>query len=135
MPSTLSNDTPQGWIKDRRTRLLVAAVALTTLLYARSIIREFGGVETPQARPQPVKLYEVSNVPKPPAENVFELDKLFKSAAIPPEKPVTTQIGYASWYGPGFHRRITANGEIYNMYALTCAHRSFPFGSMLKVTN
>lgn len=41
----------------------------------------------------------------------------------------------ASWYGPGFHKRLTANGERYNMYALTAAHKKLPFGSIVKVTN
>lgn len=41
----------------------------------------------------------------------------------------------ASWYGPGFHGRLTANGERYNMYALTAAHKTLPFGTEVKVTN
>ena len=41
----------------------------------------------------------------------------------------------ASCYGPGFHKRLTANGERYNMYALTAAHKELPFGSVVKVTN
>ena len=43
--------------------------------------------------------------------------------------------GIASWYGPGFHGKRTASGSIYNMYALTAAHKSLPFGSKVKVTN
>ncbi len=43
--------------------------------------------------------------------------------------------GKASWYGPGFHGRRTANGEIYNSNALTAAHRSLPFGTRVRVTN
>lgn len=41
----------------------------------------------------------------------------------------------ASWYGPGFHGRLTANGEIYNQMALTAAHKKLPFGTFLRVTN
>lgn len=40
-----------------------------------------------------------------------------------------------SWYGPGFHGKRTASGEIYNMNALTCAHKSLPFGSRLRIVN
>lgn len=40
----------------------------------------------------------------------------------------------ASWYGPGFHGRKTANGERFNMHSLTAAHKSLPFGTKLKVT-
>ncbi|NEP01483.1 MAG: septal ring lytic transglycosylase RlpA family protein [Symploca sp. SIO2E9] len=43
--------------------------------------------------------------------------------------------GVASWYGPYFHGRLTANGEIFNQYELTAAHRSLPFDTYLQVTN
>ena len=39
----------------------------------------------------------------------------------------------ASWYGPGFHGRTTANGERYDMYGLTAAHKTLPFGTRLEV--
>lgn len=43
--------------------------------------------------------------------------------------------GYASWYGTKFHGRKTANGERYDMYALTAAHRRLPIPSYVRVTN
>jgi len=43
--------------------------------------------------------------------------------------------GWASWYGPGFHGNLTANGERYNQYEMTAAHRSLPFGTEVRVTN
>jgi len=43
--------------------------------------------------------------------------------------------GTASWYGPAFHGRQTATGEIFNQHALTAAHPSLPFGTQLKVRN
>lgn len=46
-----------------------------------------------------------------------------------------TLYGTASWYGPGFHGRKTANGEIFNENALTAAHKTLPFNTHLKVTN
>ena len=45
------------------------------------------------------------------------------------------QRGHASWYGPGFHGRRTANGEKFNTNALTAAHRSLPFGTLVRVVN
>ena len=45
------------------------------------------------------------------------------------------QTGEASWYGPDFHGKTTANGERYNMLLLTAAHRFLPFGTLVKVTN
>lgn len=41
--------------------------------------------------------------------------------------------GHASWYGPRFHGRLTANGERYDMYALTAAHKTLPFGTVVRV--
>jgi rare lipoprotein A len=41
----------------------------------------------------------------------------------------------ASWYGPGFHGRQTANGEKYDQMAYTVAHKSMKFGTLLKITN
>ncbi|WP_404786221.1 septal ring lytic transglycosylase RlpA family protein [Altericista sp. CCNU0014] len=50
--------------------------------------------------------------------------------------PIRFQIqGMASWYGPGFDGNYTANGEVFNQYALTAAHRYLPFGTRVRVTN
>lgn len=43
--------------------------------------------------------------------------------------------GVASWYGPRFHGRKTASGVRFNKHALTCAHRTLPFGTVLEVLN
>ncbi|MEL7832575.1 septal ring lytic transglycosylase RlpA family protein [Fodinibius sp. Rm-B-1B1-1] len=43
--------------------------------------------------------------------------------------------GIASWYGPNFDGKLTANGETYDMYELTAAHRTLPFDTILKVKN
>ena len=45
------------------------------------------------------------------------------------------KYGKASWYGKPFHGRKTANGERYNMYNMTAAHRTYAMGTLLKVTN
>ena len=45
----------------------------------------------------------------------------------------TLAQGLASWYGPGFHGRRTANGERYDMHALTAAHKTLPFGTRVRV--
>jgi rare lipoprotein A (peptidoglycan hydrolase) len=45
------------------------------------------------------------------------------------------EIGEASWYGPGFHGRKTASGERFDTYDFTAAHKTLPFGTLLKVTN
>ena len=45
------------------------------------------------------------------------------------------QVGVASWYGPGFHGRLTASGERFDQNDLTAAHRNLPLGSEVRVTN
>jgi len=50
-------------------------------------------------------------------------------------KTLATEIGLASWYGPPYHNRRGSNGEIYNMHAMTAAHRTYPLGSIVRVTN
>ena len=46
-----------------------------------------------------------------------------------------TQSGVASWYGKDFHGKKTSNGEIYNMHAMTAAHKTLPLGVFVRVYN
>ena len=46
-----------------------------------------------------------------------------------------TQIGIASYYGKKFHKKLTANGETFNMYRVSAAHKSYPLGTKVRVTN
>lgn len=46
-----------------------------------------------------------------------------------------TFTGVASWYGPDFHAKKTSNGEIYNMYAMTAAHKTLPMNTVIRVDN
>ena len=56
--------------------------------------------------------------------------------ALPPgTKPILVETGLASWYGAPYHNRRGSNGEIYNMNAMTAAHRTLPLGSIIRVTN
>jgi rare lipoprotein A len=66
------------------------------------------------------------------------------SPLLPPELPqneVKVVQSYnnsyealASWYGPEFHDNFTASGEVFNQHALTVAHRSYAFGTRLRIT-
>ena len=49
--------------------------------------------------------------------------------------PEFVQEGVASWYGPGFQGRKTANGERFDTYEMTAAHKTLPFNTLVKVTN
>ncbi len=55
---------------------------------------------------------------------------------LPPNaKPIFVETGIASWYGPPYHNRRGSDGTIYNMNAMTAAHRTLPLGSIVRVTN
>lgn len=43
--------------------------------------------------------------------------------------------GVASWYGPNFHGKLTANGEVYDQYGVTAAHKELPLNTIARVTN
>jgi rare lipoprotein A len=53
----------------------------------------------------------------------------------PEENYRYSESGMASWYGPGFHGKRTANGEAYDQHAMTAAHRTLPMPSVVRVTN
>lgn len=57
------------------------------------------------------------------------------ASSVPSTDGTLIQTGMASWYGPKFHGRRTANGERYDMHALTAAHPTLPFGTRLAVRN
>jgi len=58
-----------------------------------------------------------------------------KSYQVLPTAKTFKQQGIASWYGKKFHGHLTSNGEIYNMYAMSAAHKNLPLPTYLKVTN
>ena len=79
-------------------------------------------------------------VPLPPVPQVHEKAApapvpQAQEEAAPAGKPETTQVGTASWYGPGFRGQETASGETFDPHALTAAHRTLPLGTEAKVTN
>lgn len=54
---------------------------------------------------------------------------------VPAPEPGWVERGEASWYGSKYHGRRTASGERYDMYAMTAAHPTLPFGTIVEVTN
>lgn len=68
------------------------------------------------------------------AEKETEADQ--EEPAVPADaKPLSMETGLASWYGAPYHNRRGSNGEVYNMHAMTAAHRTLPLGSIVRVTN
>jgi len=95
--------------------------------------------------PPPVSNTEAESQPSPnippskkntaPHEEVNREADLAEPTLPADAKPLATETGLASWYGPPYHNRRGSNGEIYNMHAMTAAHRTYPLGSIVRVTN
>ncbi len=75
---------------------------------------------------------EIANRPQPKPKPEPEPQTL---QAVTPEYLQYQINGLASWYGPGFHGRMSASGEIFDENALTAAHLYLPFGTQVRVTN
>jgi rare lipoprotein A len=89
--------------------------------------------EPTESRPA-AKLPPAKAAPRPRDEENVEAD-LAEPTLPANAKPIATESGLASWYGPPYHNRRGSNGEIYNMHAMTAAHRTYPLGSIVRVTN
>ncbi len=70
----------------------------------------------------------------PPLKEIAGLPRI-EQQVVAYRTPKRQFTGMASWYGPGFHGNYSANGEVFNQYALTAAHPNLPFGTLVKVTN
>ena len=125
----------------RPRALPAASVLLAALLSAcaplpteRTTSAQGDAVRAPQASsrngaellakmaPPPLRPDRMKDPAKAMQERLYEL-----------EWPEVDQQGVASWYGPGFHGRKTANGERFNQYELTAAHPTYEFGTQLCV--
>jgi len=90
--------------------------------------------ETAENTPEPTASIPPSGESVPPPKPAAPAELL--EPTIPADaKPLATETGIASWYGPPYHNRRGSNGEVYNMHAMTAAHRTFPLGSIVRVTN
>lgn len=78
------------------------------------------------------------SVPARLAGGVYKVGNPYQVAGVwyyPKEDPDYDETGIASWYGPQFHGRYTANGEIFDMNEVTAAHQTLPLPSLVRVTN
>ncbi len=106
------------------------AVALTLLIAACTT----GELATPPPAPEP---------PPPPPPKARKLGYFRLGAPyqingvryVPRLDWNYDRTGRASWYGPRFHGRLTANGEIFDQHELTAAHQTLPLPSIVRVTN
>jgi len=119
-----------------------ARFAFVPVLFSVLLLAACGGKKTQVKVPPPPAIPQVqpgtesqrSAVPNQPpaAEKSGQDEKL----AVPADaKVLFEETGMASWYGAPYHNRRGSNGEVYNMHAMTAAHRTLPLGSIVRVTN
>ena len=124
-------------IGDRFCKLLVLAAGLSLVLGGCSYLakKRYPRPEgRPEVRPRPPAAVRPS-APKPPLLSGKSYVIKGRRYHLLASARGFIQEGQASWYGRDFHGRKTANGETYDMYALTAAHKTLPLGTWVKVTN
>ena len=106
----------------RLPALLLAAIFVVGCAGRRPAATTGPPVISPQPVPQPPPSPSIAPPPATPTPNA-------------PTPGIYVEEGIASWYGVPFHGRRAANGEIFDMNTLVAAHRTLPFGSIVRVTN
>lgn len=119
----------------RYQRLSLRCTLICLLLVLGSVLLSgCGGHKQARAQvPPPPSLPQEEPVPpSPPAETTGENEKIEVPTGA---KPIFEETGMASWYGAPYHNRRGSNGEVYDMHAMTAAHKTLPLGSIVRVTN
>jgi rare lipoprotein A len=99
-----------------RTGILIVGLLWASLLLFNACTKSAPKPVTAPGKPKPYRVGKTWYQPIPDAKGF-------------------SQTGTASWYGKKFHGRKTSSGETYNMYAMTAAHKTLPFGTYLRVRN
>jgi rare lipoprotein A len=143
---TRRRKTRSAFSKDLKVQAQVFLLWLSLLaLFGIAILTACGHPKQArvQVPPPPSPESEPAEVaPQPTPEGEAKSDRLPDADADLAEPvipagtaPLSTETGRASWYGPPYHNRRGSNGEVYNMHAMTAAHRTLPLGSIVRVTN
>jgi rare lipoprotein A len=128
----------QGWVgRILRWRTALPAVFLLAIV---SMPQNFdSSADLPLRDLQPQAAEAASAASTAPQINADEAAQQNPAAErqVNKAKPVLKKVlrGQASWYGPGFHGKKTASGEIFDQDKLTAAHKTLPLGTVAKVTN
>jgi rare lipoprotein A len=107
---------------------MVAGVVLSSV----SLLAECSAKRPPNTAPEPAPVSDSgSRTAEPAAPGAVPAQPAAPEAAA---GLTEVEEGIASWYGPGFDGKLTANGETYDQDAMTAAHPSLPFGARVRVT-
>jgi rare lipoprotein A len=126
-------------VKPARLRSLALLYISTQLLLGCAAKRPIAGRQPAPAPPTPAPAETAENAKRdtsvPPSPAPTPAHPKHAKTPLAPAPVGYTEEGNASWYGNPFHGRRASNGEIYDMYKLTAAHRTLPFETMVRVTN
>jgi len=137
MPSMLPPSALPG--RPRWFPVCLTASALSLLLAGCNHHRSYPVASAPP--PPPIQ--SQPRIPSRPASPVNPAPAPPAPSSVSPEdadfiashSPIYSEEGVASWYGPPYHNRQGANGQIFDQNAMTAAHRTLPMGSLIVVTN
>lgn len=125
-----------------RIRALFSPALFSVALLTSCAGRKQARIDVPPPPPAESRTPAAPSPPEASTGNRRDLPRESESSAdgtnlsIPAAAlPILTETGLASWYGAPYHNRRGSNGEVYNMHAMTAAHRTLPLGSIVRVTN
>ncbi len=139
------SNVPAGRAKARQTALTIATIIAASLALAAcggspqktaSAKKNKFSPKKYGVKGSPYKVKKGQNIPK--GGGRYMVGKPYKIAGkwyYPKRYKSYDRVGVASWYGPTFHGRSTANGEVFNMHSLSAAHPTMPLPSYARVTN
>lgn len=135
-------------VRTHRQRALALAAVIMTMAGCQSGSSTHGGVERIKSDPKESfssKVFGVAASPRVTDSRIVrkgggrvQIGKPYKVRGkwyYPKDQPGYVRTGKASWYGASFHGRLTANGEVYDMFGLSAAHPTLPLPSYARVTN
>ena len=125
---------PDCRISSRRQLLRPAALSFASLILLAGCSHKKQIAYTPPPPPTVAPEPSASTVapasPLPPVPTL-SADEQF----VATHTPIYSETGIASWYGPPYHHRVGANGQVYDENGLSAAHRTLPMGSLIRVVN
>ena len=120
-----------------RKSILSMLLSLLLLCQSYGVLDTFQETGVTIATPMPAPQQEVTPTltPQPEERKVDQAQTVKESTKIRSPRSKNMQSGKASWYGPGFHGKPTASGEVFDQALMTAAHNTLPLGSKAKVIN
>jgi rare lipoprotein A len=134
----LSHSKQPGYARAASSQSRLLGMLLITALFALAIPAIGCGSKKPIARnvpPAPSLPAHISTSPTATSHTIPLSSTTSGIHVDPNARVIWSEVGYASWYGPNYHNKKAANGEIYNQNEMTAAHNTLPLNSIVRVVN